>query len=70
MTDDYKPRLRDKVLTLLEERPRSLTLKDVAEGSGLPEAWLKSFASRKINDPSVNRVETLYTYLTGKPLDV
>ena len=65
-----EPKLRAKVLELLDNRPRTVTLKDIAEGSGLPEAWLKTFAAGKIADPSVNRVETLYTYLTGKPLNV
>lgn len=67
MTD---PILRDKVLELLASRPRNTTYKDVAEATGLPEPWLKKFAANEIKDPSVNRVETLYNYLTGTPLNV
>lgn len=64
------PKLRDKVLDLLANRPREQTLKGIAEATGLPEAWLKVFAQGRIQDPSVNRVETLYNYLSEKPLDV
>ncbi|WP_139020493.1 hypothetical protein [Citromicrobium sp. JLT1363] len=70
MTDTYTPRLRAKVLKIIEERPRTVTLKDIAEGADVPLAWLKTFAAGNIGDPSVNRVEVLYVYLTGKSLDV
>lgn len=64
------PKLRDKVLDLLANRPRNVTLKDIATGADVPEAWLKVFAAGRIADPSVNRVEVLYNYLNGKPLNV
>lgn len=64
------PKLRGKVLDLLANRPREQTLKAIAEATELPEAWLKVFAQGRIYDPSVNRVETLYNYLSEKPLDV
>ena len=65
-----EPKLRDRALELLANRPRDMTLKHIADTTGLPEAWLKLFARDKIADPSVNRVETLYNYLSEKPLDV
>lgn len=64
------PKLRDKVLELLRERPRSMTYKKIAEDTDIPEGWLKVFAGGNIDDPSVNRVETLYNYLSGQPLNV
>jgi len=65
-----EPKLRGKVLDLLSKRPRSMTYRDIAEATELPEPWLKTFAAGKISDPSVNRIETLYNYLTGTPLNV
>lgn len=37
-------------------------------GSPITFHWLKKFSSGDIKDPSVNRVEELYTHLTGKPV--
>lgn len=39
-----------------------------AQGSDITFYWLRKFASGAVKDPSVNRVEELYTYLAGKPL--
>lgn len=36
-------------------------------GSEITFYWLRKFSSGDIKDPSVNRVEELYKYLTGKP---
>lgn len=58
------------VYKLIEERPRSVTLQDVADGAGVPMPWLKVLASRGIANPSVNRVEKLYTHLSGGALNV
>ena len=35
-------------------------------GSDITFYWLRKFSSGNIKDPSVNRVEELYTYLTGE----
>lgn len=34
----------------------------------VPYIWLIKFRDGKIADPSVNRVQALYEYLTGNPL--
>ena len=71
MAKDTPPgELYQAVLRLIEERPRIVTLKDIADGADVPLAWLKTFAAGNIRDPSVNRIEVLYGYLTGKSLDV
>ena len=71
MAKDTPPgELYQAVLRLIEERPRIVTLKDIADGADVPLAWLKTFAAGNISDPSVNRIEVLYVYLTGKTLDV
>lgn len=60
--------LCERTLTLL--RKSKTPLPDLAQRAGLPYYWLKSFKSGAIADPSVNRVQHLYEYLTGKKLAV
>lgn len=38
--------------------------------TGLDPSWLSQFASGKLKDPGVNKVQKLYEYLTGKRLEV
>jgi hypothetical protein len=59
-----KTELRDKTRELLKNRPISMTLLLISEATGIEESWLKVFSSQGINEPSVNKVETLYLYLT------
>jgi len=63
-------KLREKTLKLLKERPSTIHLKHIAEGSGLTEAWIKSFHLGKLEHPSVVHIETLYEYLNKRPLKV
>jgi hypothetical protein len=37
---------------------------------GIPQNWLSLFANDRLPDPSVNRVQKLYEYLSGKTLVV
>lgn len=62
-------RLHAATLDLLSTRPYNQSLRDIAEATELPEAWLKTLTAG-VKDPSVNRIEKLYTYLSGKTLDV
>lgn len=50
-------------LRLVQERKH--TLPEIEAATGLPLFWLKKFASGKIPDPSVNRVQILCEYLAG-----
>lgn len=43
---------------------------DIARVTDIPANWLWQFANGRIPDPSVNRVEQLFVYLTGKTLEV
>ena len=64
-----KESLRIKTFRLLRDRPASTTLKDIATASGLTESWVKNFHWRGANhSASVDKVEILYEYLTGKSL--
>ena len=40
----------------------------VRDDTQLPFYWLRKFANGEIPNPSVNRVQFLYEYLTRKPL--
>lgn len=46
------------------------TIRTIADGTGLGRAWIWAFAQGDIVGPSVNRIETLYNYLSDKPLVV
>lgn len=54
---------RDIALELLRNRPARISLKDIANDTGLTEGWLSMFSRDKIIDPSYTRLETLYEYL-------
>ena len=47
-----------------------LTLQDIAEQADLPYDWLVSIRYDRVKNPSVNRVQKLYEFLSGKPLTV
>jgi hypothetical protein len=51
---------------LLQECPQ--TTYNVAVATRLSYSWLVAFASDRMAHPSVNRVQVLYEYLSGKPL--
>ena len=49
--------------TLLKDKPKRLTFADIAEATGIEAAWIRSFSSGRILDPSVNRIEALNAFL-------
>lgn len=63
-------KLRAHTLGLVRNRPPSLTLKQIANDTGLNHNWLKAFVCERYTNPGVNDVEKLYGYLAGKPLVV
>lgn len=56
-------------LTLVQNRPRHLSFRMIANATGLSEAWLKGFATGKF-DGGVTRVQCLWEYMTQRKLDV
>lgn len=62
--------LRDKTIDLLQTRPITLSLKQIAMDTGLNEGWLSMFHKNRIDGPSVNMVQTLYEYLTKSQIKV
>lgn len=61
-------KLYDVTLYLIRNRSVKETLQKIADETKLPLGWLKSFSRGKCNEPSVNRVQVLYEYLSKKPL--
>lgn len=63
--------LMEKTHRLLKESGRSLPDLHAElhnNGSTITFYWLRKFSSRRVQDPSVNKVEELYRHLTGQPL--
>lgn len=58
--------LHAATLQLLHKSDESLLI--IHKESKLPYYWLRKFSSGEIADPSVNRVQALYEYLTGREL--
>lgn len=65
-----KTSLRDKTLTLLQERSVKLKITKIYEDTGLSKTWLFKFYQGKTPNPGVNNIQTLYEYLSKKQLDV
>ena len=51
-------------------RKSDKTLLDIHKESGLPFYWLRKFSGGKILEPSVNKIQALYEFLTNKPLEL
>ena len=47
---------------------RGQSMPKIAEILGISYYWLRKFKSGEVDDPSVNTVEKLYEYLSGKKL--
>jgi hypothetical protein len=58
--------LMERTLTLLDSA--NLSLPEIYAKTGISFYWLRRFKSRKIADPSVNRVQALYEFLAAAPL--
>lgn len=53
---------------LLKNRPRTLTLAQIAEDSGVSLGWLNAFSAGLYSEPSVVRVQKVFERLTGEKL--
>lgn len=61
----------DQPGSLMLETQRMLKEQDllaVYTATGISFYWLRKFASGEFKNPSVNRVQSLYEFLKGKPL--
>jgi len=48
----------------------SLSLREIADRADLPYDWLTAIKYDRIKNPSVNRIQKLYEFLTGNTLPV
>jgi hypothetical protein len=46
----------------------SETAFEIAVATGLTHSWIAAFSCNRITNPSCNKVQRLYEYLTGSPL--
>lgn len=61
-------RLLERTRQLWLVRDCSLSLLQVARLTGLSHSWLKHFDKNRSEAPAVDKIETLYRYLSGKEL--
>jgi hypothetical protein len=54
---------------LLDQARKNHSLRQIAEGSGVNYHWLAKFAQRAYPDPSVVKVQTLYSWLAERSCD-
>lgn len=57
-----------KTRELLHADKRSIP--DIFKESGIPYYWLQNFSRNAMKNPSVYKVEKLYTFLSGKELSL
>lgn len=57
-----------RTLELLKNSDKPLPL--IYKETDLPFYWLRKLSQGEIKDPSVNRVQKLYEYLSGSTLEV
>lgn len=62
------PTLTDTTIALLRNRPISLSLETIAADCKVSVSWLNQLMAGKIRGPSADRIQTLYEYLSKKPL--
>ena len=60
--------LYERTMQLLEAS--ELSLREIAEKSGVPYDWLTAIKYDRIKNPSVNRIQALYEFLSGNSLPV
>lgn len=54
----------------IDGRAARPVLQHIEANTKLSYAWLTSFLLHRCGNPSVNRIEELYEFLTGKPLEL
>ena len=70
MTTPEPSRLRAHVRNRLINRPRPITLAQIAKDCDLTVGWLESLLADKSPDCSVAKCEMLYRYFEGKDLQL
>lgn len=61
--------LCEKTRQMLAERPRTLTLEELAARLDVSVNWLSMFSRGAILNPGVNTIQRLYDLLAERPLE-
>lgn len=65
------PSVLEKItLELYAKLPRNISDSDISEATGLPRTWICQFTKGRIKQVPVGRVEALYAFVNGKPLEL
>lgn len=57
--------LHERTMALLRDRPENVSLRKISNDTGLGYEWLRKLLYEGIPDPGVNKIETLYHYLSA-----
>lgn len=60
--------LKEYVRQLVKDRPRGLTIEELAAKANVSTTWLSSFIAGKTPNPGVNQIETLFNLLSDEEL--
>lgn len=60
--------LMTTTLNLTKQYVEAHGVKKLQKATGIPDQWLYKFIDDKIPNPSVNRIEQLFVFLSGKTL--
>ncbi len=63
---DQPSELMKKTLVLITKS--KLTFEQISQKTGISKSWIAKFSCGIFTNPSVNRVEFLYNFLSKKPL--
>lgn len=63
-----KKSLLDCTRELLIDRPRKVTIAEIAEKIDVSPSWLDSLIAGRIKEPSVNSIQRLYEFLKNDSL--
>jgi hypothetical protein len=61
-----KSKLHETTLKMLRDRPSTLSMREIAEETGLGYDWLRSLNSGRIPSPGILKIERLYEYLSSR----
>ena len=67
---DYEMSLMGATRQLLKDRGDDVTFLRIYTDLGIPPGWTQKFMAGGIPNPSCNRVQALFEYLSGKKLIV
>lgn len=62
--------LEEKTIELYAKLPRNISDSDIAKATGLSSSWIATFIKGKAKRMDAGRIEALYAFVNGKPLEL